>query len=393
MKRIIFAFLAVVVICSIAHAKYYGGSGEPNNPYQIANVADLLTLANDTNDYNKCFILINDINLDPCLPGGQVFTTAVIESEIGFSGTFDGAGHKIINLTINTNGLGNDFLGLFGRIRPNSVVKNLFIEDITIAGGDNSFCIGGLVGYNSNGTISNISVTGSVSGGDNTDSVGGLVGIGDIGSVSNSAFTGDVVGGNHSRYVGGLEGINDGGSITNCFSSGTVTSGDTSHLIGGLTGSNYGIINNSFSTTVISTGPDSYLVGGFVGQNAGGTISGSYFLDVAGPNNGYGTPLTDSQMKQQSSFVGWDFVWETVNGPNDIWVICEGVSYPKLAWQFIAGDSDNNKDVDFADFALMGRKWRQADSTLYCGGTDLTGDEFIDLDDLAVLTGNWLAGL
>ena len=62
-------------------------------------------------------------------------------------------------------------------------------------------------------------------------------------------------------------------------------------------------------------------------------------------------------MKQQVSFIGWDFVWETVNGPNDVWAICEGVSYPKLAWQFIAGDSDNDKDVDFTDFALIGNKW------------------------------------
>jgi hypothetical protein len=29
----------------------------------------------------------------------------------------------------------------------------------------------------------------------------------------------------------------------------------------------------------------------------------------------------------------------------------ECVDYPKLAWQFIPGDSDNDKDVDFALFA------------------------------------------
>jgi len=132
------------------------------------------------------------------------------------------------------------------------------------------------------------------------------------------------------------------------------------------------------------------------------SISSSYFLitsepndgnepnDGSGLNNGYGTPLTDAQMKQQASFVGWDFVLETANGPNDIWAICEDASYPKLAWQFIAGDLDNDKDVDFTDFAMMGNKWMQVDSNLYCGGSDLTGDGLVDWDDLAALAENWL---
>ena len=49
------------------------------------------------------------------------------------------------------------------------------------------------------------------------------------------------------------------------------------------------------------------------------------FLNTIGPDNGVGTSLTASQMKQQASFVGWDF--------NNIWTINENVSYPELAWQ------------------------------------------------------------
>jgi hypothetical protein len=100
-------------------------------------------------------------------------------------------------------------------------------------------------------------------------------------------------------------------------------------------------------------------------------------------------------MKTRNIFTdaGWDFVWETANGPNDIWAICEGVSYPKLAWQFVSGDSDNDKDVDFKDLASMAHNWMQADSHLYCGGTDLTGDELVNLEDLALLCDNWLQGL
>jgi hypothetical protein len=81
---------------------YSGGTGEPNAPYQIADANDLLALSANTGDYDKSFIMTADINLDPNLPGGQVFTTAVIAPNLygipAFSGVFDGAGHKIINL-------------------------------------------------------------------------------------------------------------------------------------------------------------------------------------------------------------------------------------------------------------------------------------------------------
>ena len=93
-----------------AFGKYSGGAGEPNTPYQIATKADLLVLAADTNDYNQCFILTADIDLDQ----GQVFTTAIISTDYGtaFTGTFDGNDHKITNFTIN--GGSNEVLGLFG---------------------------------------------------------------------------------------------------------------------------------------------------------------------------------------------------------------------------------------------------------------------------------------
>jgi hypothetical protein len=81
------------------------------------------------------------------------------------------------------------------------------------------------------------------------------------------------------------------------------------------------------------------------------------------------------------------------NGSNDIWAICEGVSYPKLAWQFTTGDTNNDKNVDFTDFALLANKWMQADSNLYCGGTDLTGDGLVDMFDIAVFVENWLTDL
>ena len=66
--------------------KYSGGAGTTEVPYRIANAADLLTLAADINDYNKCFIMTADIDLDPNIPGGQIFTTAVIAPDVNVAG-------------------------------------------------------------------------------------------------------------------------------------------------------------------------------------------------------------------------------------------------------------------------------------------------------------------
>jgi len=46
-----------------ATGKYSGGTGEPNDPYRIATAADLNDIGNHEQDWNKHFVLINDVNL------------------------------------------------------------------------------------------------------------------------------------------------------------------------------------------------------------------------------------------------------------------------------------------------------------------------------------------
>jgi len=57
-------------------AKYDGGSGTAEDPYQIATAADLIALGETPQDYDKHFILTDDIDLDPNLPGRKVFDKA-----------------------------------------------------------------------------------------------------------------------------------------------------------------------------------------------------------------------------------------------------------------------------------------------------------------------------
>jgi hypothetical protein len=186
MGRIVFAAIIIggLVLSSICLG-YSGGSGTAEEPYQIASKADLLALAGTVADYNKCFILTADINLE-----GQVFTTAIIAADTcsddyfqgtSFTGEFDGNSHKITNFTIN--GGSNDCLGLFGGINGGSV-KNLGLENCSVSG--DSY-VGSLAGYNNGGDISNCYSTGSVSG---SFAVGGLAGENDDGSINNCYSTG-----------------------------------------------------------------------------------------------------------------------------------------------------------------------------------------------------------
>ncbi len=367
-RREILFVAAMVLFSRVCLAKYSGGSGTSGAPYKIGTVTDLLTLGGNTGDYDANFVLTADINL-----AGHTFTTAVIapdsnSSDIFFNGTeftgiFDGAGHTISNLTINTGGSGNDFLGLFGFVGAGGKIENLQLENFGITGGNGSMFIGGLAGENA-GTISNCFSESNVTGGNNSLYIGGLVGVevndGNIidsysagtvsggndanyigglaggiyvnGNISMCFSTSDVTGENNGSYIGGLVGENYLGSIVNCFSTGTVTNEANCFSLGGLVGRNFwGSIENCYSTDTVFVGVNKADIGGLVGTNltyAGGTfVSSSYFLDIAGPNNDIGTLLTDIQMKQQNSFAGWDF--------NSVWQISEGVDYPKLAWQSI----------------------------------------------------------
>ena len=339
--------ILIIASCSIpASAKYSGGAGEPNDPYQIANVTDLLTLADDANDYNQCFIMTADIDLDPNLPGGQIFTRAVIAPNIdnnnvrddygffnfngnAFTGVFNGTGHKIINLTIDA-GENNFYIGLFGKA-SGSEIKNLKMENVSITLGNGFFLIGALAGCNSGGIITNCSSTGTIIVGDESEYAGGLIGYdccADNSFISNCFSSVTVTGGFNTGVLGGLLGESIYGNIADCFSTGDVTGGTTAYDLGGMIGFNTSTITNCFSTGIVSGGDYSYYVGGLIGSN-GGWLSHCYFLDTSGLSNGFGTPLTNSQMKQQASFIGWDFI--------NTWTIQEGADYPKLLLKKYSG--------------------------------------------------------
>ncbi len=239
----------------------------------------------------------------PVAPYG---TTGFINSS--FRGKFEGSGHVVSGLVINSPSLD---VGLFGVLT--GTVENITVSNAAVASTADSYrypnlpSVGGLVGING-GTVENTSFSGSVSmvgfTGQPSAELGGLVGV-NYGVITSSHASGSVygsnvcecgglvgynadaglittsyatntVGGDNSVWLGGLVSTNSG-SITQSYANGTVTSGATGYnLVGGLVAdeTQTGSISNSYATG--SVGGGTYIVGGLVAEDDGGSIFDSY---------------------------------------------------------------------------------------------------------------------
>jgi hypothetical protein len=263
---------------------------------------------------------VKHISLSPISAGNSNWT-AIGTNTSSFTGSYDGGGYTISNLTINKPS--DDFQGLFGYISGSSaIVKNFGLVNCDIKGKD---YVGGVVGYNNTGsTVENCYATGNVSGSgygnDSNGCVGGVVGRNNgaavkycaAGTEAGSGDVGGVVGGNNEgtvencyatgnvsssgSFVGGVVGWNNKGTVKNCYATGNVTG---SSYVGGVVGSNYygGTVENCYATGNVS-GSSSY-VGGVSGTNNGtiencyatGNVSGSgdFIGGVVGGNSNSGT--------------------------------------------------------------------------------------------------------
>ncbi len=393
--------------------KYSGGNGSEEHPYKIATAADMNAIGANPEDWDKHFILMEDIDLS--YYDGQ--EARPVFNVIGyrylydrdpitwpFSGVFDGNDHKIRKFTIlsyyangaaifrymdgadseirdivlidtNVDYAGNDDCGaLVGRLE-NGTVINCAIEGGTISGGDYT---GGIVGDNW-GLIKHCFTTCNVSG---DIHVGGLVGRNE-GKISSSCATGGVSG---TTLVGGLVGRH-AKTISDCYASGSVT-GD---YAGGLVGQNWtGVINKSYALGYVSGGP---IKGGLVGEAIlGGETNNSFWnYETTGQlTSDGGTVKSTEEMMNESTFTneGWDFVGETTNGPNDIWKICDGTNYPKLAWQILLpGDFVCPDGVEMNDYAVLADQWQR--DALASDVAPHGGDGVVNFMDWAFLANGW----
>ncbi len=250
------------------------GAGTSADPYIITTVPQLDKIRYDIYAFYK---LGCDVDLD------NTTWTPVPD----FHGNFDGNGYGIKNLTSTTKGL---FESVTGTSSAHVIIENLTLTVESI--NTSSSNIGGLVGSGSYLDISEVAVLNSDSGtGINSSSshIGGI--IGSAGSATTITDSYAILPVSGSTYVGGLVGYNASSTsrpiITRCYFAGTVTGGSSVY---GLAG----------SATFISSYYDSTVAGIFTGTGA----------------------KTTEEMKQQATFIGWDFV--------HIWYMDEGVTYPYI---------------------------------------------------------------
>jgi hypothetical protein len=390
---------------------FANGSGTEADPYLVATADDL----NRVRDYLSAhFKQVADIDLSGYENWEPIGTYDYgYGQELGFRGIYDGNGHTIRHLKINS--IDREWVGLFGAAN-NAVIKNLDLIDVDVSGGideDGNWIYGSIVGALAglvfgNTDIINCSSTGNLTGGylagglvgqvagsnisdchssanvTGRSVAGGLIGLAygyddpNVGNnyccVSNCYSTGSVMSylGRGEKFLGGLVGWieMDYARVFNCYSASTLLDRYDSGYVGGLFGvayleretEEYNVLN-CYSICDISGGMASGGLIGILGKIAGITfticncysassissmgavggliasleikggepdpenviiISSYYDSDKVPEYEGglpidKGTPKTTAEMKQQSTYEGWDFtnIWAIEPDKND----------------------------------------------------------------------------
>ena len=314
---------------------------------EISSAEELKRIGHDP-DYplSGRYLLTADIDLcgspeNPWTPIGR--------ENLPFIGEFDGNGRTIEGLYIDS---GFDFLGLFGMISGNAVIRDLTVKG-SVTGGN---CVGGIVGYTYGGTVTGCTSYCTVKG---VLSVGGIVGYHYVATLSDCAFFGTVKGGKscggiagysiwaqiencHSvgdisgdEFVGGIVGFIEGSTVERCYHTGSVSGGMT---VGGASGwiKYDGIIRNCYHIGPVS---GEEYVGSVAGGLRTGTIENCYSLFpglpvyetiletatltsnyVLAEESGGENTLTAEEFTRPENFVGWDFenVWSLENSVRPI---------------------------------------------------------------------------
>lgn len=261
------------------------GSGTKDDPYQISTAAQLKRFRNivngtggQTQDSGACAVLMNDIVLnDGTFDANGTYTpgssskAAEEWTPIGkytddndktpYTGTFDGQGHTIKGLYVNS--ASDAYVGLFGCLEG-AAVRNLTVDGYV----QGYKTAGGIAGYASNAAIENCSNHCSVTG-------------------------------SSTSKIGGIAGLNfDGAKIIDCYNVGTIIRNSTVfEFCGGIVWGNAGTVSNCYNVGTIS---GNVYDGEIVGRNSG-TVENCYYLagtnlDAVGQSDSYGkTTKTESK--------------------------------------------------------------------------------------------------
>ena len=263
--------------------KGYTDDGQGN--YTVTSAEGLKNIAKLVNEQWNLGINITltaNINLS-----GIDWTPIGIDYNHQYTGTFDGGNHTITGLTVTTS---DQYAGLFGYL--SGTVKDVTLKDVKIESNNEISDVGGVAGQ-SYGNIENCSVSGSVSVSGTNSIAGGVVGYQTGGSITGCSSSATV---NAGGVAGGVVGLADGGAtLTACYATGNVTiesSGTGSYFAGGVVGINtVSTLKACYAWgSVTGSGSGTLYVGGVTGSNDLGTLTACYHAKgtVSGPDRATG---------------------------------------------------------------------------------------------------------
>ena len=279
--------------------QFAGGSGTAEDPWQIATAEQLDRVRDDLKAH---YVLTDDIDLsgyENWIPIGafQSLSDAPEDAEVphpdfAFTGTFDGAGHTISNLTVSCEApMGAGLFGCASGTESGAAsIGHFTLKDVNVSG---FYLVGGAVGLQ----FMSCSVTDIHLVGENhltgMQGIGGIVGTG-FDLISDCSATADItVSGDDGACAGLIAGGTTMSSIKNCeVTGGSITAdGNATWGFGALCGAPWGapeITDCKVSGTVITvSGENNRLVGGLVGfggsydPTAPAQISGCTVEDVS----------------------------------------------------------------------------------------------------------------
>lgn len=280
MKKLFCMVLALAMLLTAAAAAesgFAGGSGTREDPWQIASAEQLQLIRENLAGH---YVLVADIDLsgyENWEPIGafQSLSDAPEDAEVphpdyAFTGTFDGVGHTISNLTVSAaSPMGAGLFGCAsGTESEAAYIGNFTLENIDVSG---FYLVGGAVGLQfMNCKVSDIVLKGEnrLSG---SQGIGGVVGTA-FDLISNCTATAEItVAGDGGACAGLIAGGTTMSSIVNCEAIGgsIVAEGNAVWGIGAVCGAPWGAAEISgcraSGTAITVSGEGNRLVGGLVG--------------------------------------------------------------------------------------------------------------------------------
>ncbi|MBQ9069646.1 MAG: hypothetical protein IJ131_11450, partial [Eggerthellaceae bacterium] len=310
-------------------------TGKPITVSTEAELREIATNVNNGNSYEGMSITVtSDIELT------SAWTPIGDTSAHAFKGTFDGDGHTISGLSIDTT---STYQGLFGYVNS-ATIKNLVVQGAVKSGSDSA----GVVGYAAGATIENVGNEATVTA-ESAGNVGGVLGRG----YSSTTVTACYNKGNVSGYndnVGGIVGNGSNTSVTSCYNTGTVTMlrNSNNYYVGGIDGASAYVKNcvnaGTVSTVYASVDKGIGAIGGSSWQSISSADDACYYLDsscafaVNGAAQTNVNAVTAEQLSGAADYNGAPLLDALNTGAYaDRWIAGGDQPSPKLFWEVVEG--------------------------------------------------------